>query len=768
MVGGRLVASQLLALQGEDRLLAGHGLLAEDRPLVVGRPLADDRPLAAHRPLAAGGPLAAHRPQAAGGPGVGVPQVTGRRGKEVERELKVSSKEEDEEWLSKYEKVPGVKEEEEEVIEIFSEDSNAKMKLTTTLKDHVKYWEEMGASAFSLSVIKEGYKMTFEGLEGDLEYEERNNKSYYKHQEFANKAVDELVKVGVVEKVEGCKCVNPLTVAENKKGKKRLCLDLSRKVNKFAKAPKFKIRSLKEVANLVEKDDYGFSFDLRSFYHQIPIHKDFRGYLGLAVEREDGSKEYYVFRQLPFGLNDAARCVTKLLRGPLEMWRSWGARTAEIHIDDGIIFAKGKAFALQLSRKVRQDLQCRGLLISEDKCSWGARRKLEWVGFVWDTKEFKLFITEEKVARVVKVVEELLEKKCRAVPIKEVASFCGLMTSLRPALGDIARLRTRSMLQMVAEAEQRYGWGATVVLDSRSVQELLFWKDNVAMLSGYAIRMKPGVVSIRQRWFVSDAGEYLAGGVEWSKAGRKEGTEYQVHLTDQQQQGSSTERELVGMREGLKLFLEELEGSELRWTCDNKAVSVICRVGSMRPRLQDLAMDIWDMTKQYNIKLEMDWQPRDTEVVRFADQMSKDMDFSDFYICKEDFSVLQSEFGPFAGDYFASSFTCRMVPFFSRFMCEGSSGVDAFSVSWREGRGYFHPPVHRIVDTVRYAREQRAEGIMVVPYWDGSAFWAFLRDEVGVRMRKRFRPFLVAPKYFRNRTFSGRPKFDFAVFEFDF
>ena len=95
--------------------------------------------------------------------------------------------------------------------------------------------------------------------------------------------MDQLVKVGVLEKV---KCVSPLSVAINRKGKKRLCFDLSRSVNKF--------------------------------YHQISIHPDYRGYLGLAVEREDGHKDFYVFKQLPFGLNDAARVVTKLLRGPLE------------------------------------------------------------------------------------------------------------------------------------------------------------------------------------------------------------------------------------------------------------------------------------------------------------------------------------------------------------------------------------------------------------------------------------------------------------------
>ena len=40
--------------------------------------------------------------------------------------------------------------------------------------------------------------------------------------------------------------------------------------------------------------------------------------------------------------------------------------------------------------------------------------------------------------------------------------------------------------------------------------------------------------------------------------------------------------------------------------------------------------------------------------------------------------------------------------------------------------------------------------------------------EKKVVMRWRFRPFLVAPKYFKNRTFSGRPKFDFAVFDLRF
>ena len=675
----------------------------------------------------------------------------------------------DEARLAKHENELEIKEEEVDIAEMFEEDDEAKLKLTTTLKDNVKHWEETGASNFCLSVIKNGYKMNLEGFDETIEYQEKNNQSYFENKEFANNAVDTMAKYGVVKRVETAKCINPLTVATSNAGKRRLCLDLSRKVNVHSKAPKFKIRSLKEVANMVEPEDYGFSFDLRSFYHQIPISREQRTLLGLAIEREEGEEEeIYVFTQLPFGLNDAARCVTKMMKRPLERWRGWGARVAEVHIDDGIVFAAGKEFTLDLSRKVREDLVRYGLLISEDKCAWGARRNILWVGFTWDTVRFKMLLPEEKVKRVLARVDELREQANKLVPVKKLAGMCSLLTALRPALGDMTRFRSRSMLQLVAKTQEQYGWGGGVKLDEKALDELQFWRENVVGLNGFPIRPRAGLAELKQRWFVSDAGEYLIGGVEWSLAGRVEGTDYQVHLSKEEQVASSTEREMIGMRAGLRLNVAGLEGCEVRWTCDNRAVSIIMRVGSMRPRLQELALDIHTLCSERGVTLEMDWQARETQVVRYADKISKDFDTSDFAISDKDFSALQKEFGAFSCDYFASSSTFRMKPFMSRYRCEGSSGADAFSAGWGKGFGYFHPPVHRIVDTVRYAREQKAKGILVVPSWQGAAFWAFIKAEGGIKERRKFRPFLEAPEYFRNKTFVGIPKFDFSVFEFVF
>ena len=150
-----------------------------------------------------------------------------------------------------------------------------------------------------------------------------------------------------------------------------------------------------------------------------------------------------MYTMLPFGLNNTGRVVTKILRPPLIRWRSWGARATEVHTDDGCVFAQGQSHTLHHSRRVRQDLTDFGLLIAEDKCSWGARRRLEWIGLIWDTVQFKMVVPELKIARTIRVIIELLQKKKMMIAIKEIVGCCGLLTSLRPALRDILRFRTR-------------------------------------------------------------------------------------------------------------------------------------------------------------------------------------------------------------------------------------------------------------------------------------------------------------------------------------
>ena len=159
--------------------------------------------------------------------------------KEKEGRMKTEVKmKKDEELFDSFEAMPEI-EEEDDLCEVFSEEVDATSKVTTTLRDHYSHWKETGASKFSLSVIKEGYKIKLEECPEDLKYEEKNNSSYKKHKEFANEAVAKMEEIKVVKRVrkEDCRFINPLTVAVNKAGKKRLCIDLSRSLNKYGTNP---------------------------------------------------------------------------------------------------------------------------------------------------------------------------------------------------------------------------------------------------------------------------------------------------------------------------------------------------------------------------------------------------------------------------------------------------------------------------------------------------------------------------------------------------
>ena len=101
------------------------------------------------------------------------------------------------------------------------------------LAKHIEFWMNIGASDFVLDTIRNGYVIPFVNPPVSMYF--KNNKSALDNSEFVDQAVSELVDSGCVHEVPFIPyVVNPLSVATNKSGKKRLILDLS-VLNKFVK-----------------------------------------------------------------------------------------------------------------------------------------------------------------------------------------------------------------------------------------------------------------------------------------------------------------------------------------------------------------------------------------------------------------------------------------------------------------------------------------------------------------------------------------------------
>ena len=107
-----------------------------------------------------------------------------------------------------------------------------------------------------------------------------------------------------------------------------------------------------------------------------------------------------------------------------------------------------------------------------------------------------------------------------------------------------------------------------------------------------------------------------------------------------------------------------------------------------------IALRIFTLTSQANIKLRVIWVPRSQ--VEKADFVSRIIDKDDWQIDAYWFKFICSRFGRPTIDRFADMFNTKLRRFNSRFYCHQSEGVDAF-VSDRAGEfNLLVPPIHLI------------------------------------------------------------------------
>ena len=100
-----------------------------------------------------------------------------------------------------------------------------------------------------------------------------------------------------------------------------------------------------------------------------------------------------------------------------------------------------------------------------------------------------------------------------------------------------------------------------------------------------------------------------------------------------------------------------------------------------------------------------------------------------------------------------------------------SRGLDAFSVGWRDGIGYFHPPVGLVWRVICKAEREKAEGVLIVPDWPGSSLLAVLERkeaEGKIILMEKWRPWLVCPQEIVSNTFRGLTKFYMRIYRFKF
>ena len=498
------------------------------------------------------------------------------------------------------------------------------VRVVDALKGKVDVWQQFGAGAMVTQIISNGLRLNFvKKMPG--KYREPNNQSFKRNLEFGISEVFKLLENGVIEEVgsKDITCINPLSVASNKKGKKRLCLDLSRHVNLACEAKRFRIESITEFTKVVKKGAWVVFYDLKSAFHHVEVIVKHRRFLGFSI-MVDGEVKYFRYNQMPFGYRDASRILTKIMRTPVNKWRTQGIANY-IHIDDGLVYKQTREECERAAKTVKDDLEELGLVTSPDKCCWIPQQQFTWCGFDWDLAEFTVAVTEDKRKRIKEMAGELKGKTM--VMVKEVASFTGLVISCGPAIGRSSRFHTRSAVRWVQDLVDELGWGASGMLSRRVREELEFWLERLDEFSSQSIRK---AVTIMEYYVCSDGGQWYIGGRVAKKGTEIESMRFQYPLEDWESQESSTYRELRSMEIGLTLIGPEAKGCVLRYGKDNYAAVKAAAFGSTKEMCHMVAKRINEICDKYGITLEVVWRRRNTEEIVLCDKISKTFDLGEY------------------------------------------------------------------------------------------------------------------------------------------
>lgn len=546
---------------------------------------------------------------------------------------------------------------------------------------------------------------------------QKNHKGALQNRAFVCDCIKDLLTADAAEKwLTRPRVVNPLNVTPKKNGKLRLILDL-RHVNNFLFIPKFKMDSLKLLHTLLQPDDAMFAIDLAHGYHQVQMHPDAYTYLGFEWEGH-----YYVFKALPFGLASAPWCFTKVMREVAGSLRGRGVRLIS-YLDDYLFMVPklDKRRADTIKHLVLCTFRDAGLTINYDKSTLTFVDHLVHLGFLINIPGRCIEVPEERWQAFQSLLQSAL--RARMVHVRMVASLAGHAISMSLALGPVARLFTRACYHLTCSNPMH----RFVRLPDDVRAELTFWAGLRRCDFTTPIWRSQAIASC---FIHTDAGAKSWGGIV-------DGLKAQGYFSQAERGYSSTLRELLAVFHTLTSFGERLRYRRVQLFVDNQSVERIIPAGSMHKQLQALALKIFWLTSSLNVRLLVEWIPREEN--KAADAITRWVDLDDWQLHPDWFAFAQRKWGPHSIDRFAGHNNHLLPGFNSLHACPGSAGVNAFAQSdWAQHNNWCNPPFSLIPDLIALLKEFKAEATVVVPFWPARPWWPLISPTHGV-----FAPFVV-------------------------
>lgn len=572
----------------------------------------------------------------------------------------------------------------------------------------LRNWEALTSDSYILGYVK-GVSLDFMSWPSQAHIP-RPFRMNVEQSQFIDGEIESLKSRSIVEEVEDLSShyVSNIFLRPKPNGTFRMMIDLSLLNNDIEKRH-FKMQHLQVAIDLLSRNCFMASIDLKDAYYSVPIAVEFRKFLCF-----EWRGKFFRFKAMPFGLTSAPRISTKLLTPVFSAFREEGFQ-GFAYVDDSFILGDSAEECTGAVEWLSKKLTSLGFIIHPQKSIFQPSKSLVFLGYRLDSEAMTVSPTEEKLGKVSEKINSILGKD--QIKIREVASLAGLLNDVSKAVDyglchnkglEIDKIRA-------LKSAGRLQYDGSMRLSNRTRMDLGWWLWNIP--KGFRkIRATSPSLTLTTDASLSGWGAVWEGN---SSGGRWGDHEKTLHINV---------LELRAVWLGLNTFCRQCHGVDIKVESDNTTtVTYLNNQGGTRSlECNEQARQIWNWCETRELWL---WASHIPGVSNEeADFESRNFtENTEWGLNKKIFQRICDRWGTPDVDLFASRLNHQVPCYASWGPDPFCSFVNAFTFKWSEfDLCFIFPPFRLMTRCVQKIREEGANAVVVSPSWPGQPWWSVM------------------------------------------
>lgn len=511
--------------------------------------------------------------------------------------------------------------------------------------------------------------------------------------------IQQLLEIGVLsENKFTTGYLSPIFLRAKPDGSHRLIVNL-KSLNNFVYTQKFRLISFNKISQIIENGDFLIKIDISNAYYHIPMRMSHERFLSICYRNK-----IYNIKCLPFGLSSAPSIFAKFSNWITKLLREKGIKVI-VYLDDFLLMHQDANVLSEQANWVLNFLTELGWHINADKTDLTPKRRIEYLGLIWDTQYNIKMLPATKVNDVTKNVKDLLHKN--EWSWFEAKRLLGKLVFASNAI-PLGLLHCR-LLQISSRQLPESRKFAALPLPEQVATELQWWRENLSQSSAIQI-------AAPSAFLTTDASDEGWGAI---LNGKKLSGIWEAH----QRSWHSNQKELWTLLEVLKLEFMTLKGKTILFQSDNRtAVYYIRKQGGTKSlHLLETASLILKFSQNHNITIVPKYLPG--KYNGLTDRLSRQKIQQEWHLSSHIQKIIFRRMGVPEIDLFASNRSAVVKRYVSENAKDTNSEyTDAFSRFWNYKLAWVFPPPALIPRILQHLNGSKGIYLLVSPNWN-KAFW---------------------------------------------